>query len=506
MYQSPQHMINGRPLFGPHSRHLFELLNDAVPKFHKNVGDHTASKMTFTRVLAMPTDKRTRDKWLRAMRRQAEVPSEIEGWLNIPLGSKMLFCGKYNHPNGRQVKTSDAVPDDIYIDPALNMTLAQLRQWWSHNQRAKCVTCECKLLVDTLLAKGERLYISPPTQIGRYGRVVSVERHEITPPYSFNAFLVVDECDRNYHSRTNDAASPNNWQEARDDGFLAHDILNFKIEMSDGSVHSFLMDAAYRMVMASLDCPEHLHIYPLSGPGLDRPYVNPLLQRQLCRALVDEEPFSVRDMRLYLDRCEPNYTPFESMYRTQNVVLGVLDVIASYTGIHIYDEAFGGIRADAPSPPPSPGVSPEEQARRDAYDRNLIADMRAEKEKMDARRSRANASRAARAAKGEAPYTVTIPQVGKATERRRQRTALEDAVHDVHTNPEQKALRSAAFKARESDIMAEAATRRARARTARDRDLQVDSGKRAAASRHRVPDKPTVNGALAVAMQAVDMS
>jgi len=111
------------------------------------------------------------------------------------------------------------------------------------------------------------------------------------------------------------------------------------------------------------------------------------------------------------------------------------------------------------------------------------------------------AERALRAAQGEAPYTVTLPQIPKDRPTGRKRTEAEEREHLVHVNPEQKSFRSRDFDARRDEAHADAVARRVRARADGLKKLVSDMDKEeAAATMTGAPGLATLNAQLEAAM------
>lgn len=507
-YASPQHVHNGLPLFGPHTRDVYTLLHKAVPLLHANQQQNTRTMVVIKRVTAWPEDQHTQRSITAKMKRQSKHASEVDGWHNVA-GVKCVIWGTYvpdidHHGNAPR----SGVSDDVEIDPALGLTLEQFRQWWAHHNRAKAAVCEAKLLIDTLLDKGERLTFRVPWLDMATGVVVDVFRDQINPEFAINAYLLVEDDDTYWSGRVNDVACPLRWQEARDlSAFLAQDILTLGIAMPDGTTTQISLDPTFRQIQGK--CFEDLRgceVWPMKGPGLDREYINIHAATPCpCHRLIDEERFTSTDIRLYLSRVEPVSQPFESVYRSLSLVMGLLSVIAQFTGEFVVDQLFdvvGSYGNDQPEPPVSgePRMSNEERLRRAAYEANLAA-QRAEERAVEAvRKARAAEERAKRAAQGEKPFTQTLPQLGKAKAKGRQRTVEEELVHSVHVSPEQKEIRSVAFDAREAATQAGAASRRIRKKAEGLKQLLSEMGKAEAAATHVVPRGPTLDDHLAQAM------
>lgn len=501
-------MLNGLPLFGPHTRNIYALLRKAVPLMHANANKNTCTMLVITRVTAWPEDERTQRSITAKMKRQSRHASEIDGWHHVT-GVKCLIWGMYvpdHNYDGNAPRNT--LSDDVEIDPALGLTSEQFRQWWGHQNRAKAAVCEAKLLVDTLMDKGERLTMKVPWRDMEVGVVVDVYRDQIGPEFAINAYLLVEDSDRYWNSHVNDAACPLRWQEARSrSGFLTHDILTVRIAMPDGTMTSLSLDPTFRQIQGKCfqDLPD-CEVWAMMGPGLDREYMNMHAATPYpIERLVDEERFTSTNIPLYLSRVEPTEQPFKSVYRSTSLVIGLLTIVAEFAGRFVLNQFFGGLTSydsNDPEPPVggSPQMSDEERLRRAAYEAHLAA-QRAEERAVEAvRKARAAEERAKRAAHGEKPFTQTLPQLGKAKVKRRERTALEGLVHTVHVSPEQKAIRSAAFDARKAAAIAGAESRRMREKADGLRQLVVEMGKAEAQATHTVPRGPTLDQHMAHAM------
>ena len=149
--------------------------------------------------------------------------------------------------------------------------------------------------------------------------------------------------------------------------------------------------------------------------------------------------------------------------------------------------------ASVPLRPQLAEATEAERARLASYEAHLAASQAEAKVKEATRKERAAASRAAKRAAPENPYTVTRPQSGRAkTCGPRSRSLVEQLEHDVHVHPDQKALRAAAFDARQAREHLDAEARKAREKAAALKKIEVDMGKAEAVAEHVVPVASTL--------------
>lgn len=138
-------------------------------------------------------------------------------------------------------------------------------------------------------------------------------------------------------------------------------------------------------------------------------------------------------------------------------------------------------------------VAEAEAKRKAAYEANMAAQRAKAASEDAARKKRATETRVAEAAKGEKPFSVSLPQVSKLKqEARRQRTDMEQYVHNVHVDPEQKALRSAAFDEKQQREHLEAEARKAREAAEAAANVVSAMEKAEAVAEHVVPGPATL--------------
>lgn len=142
----------------------------------------------------------------------------------------------------------------------------------------------------------------------------------------------------------------------------------------------------------------------------------------------------------------------------------------------------------------------DELARKHAeHEAKRLAEERAEE---DARKARARATRAARECEGQAAFSITQPQIGKDRAVGRARTAEEQRQHELHVDPQEKAVRSQTFDGKQEQAHADRVQRNANTARKNRRNREKQRGAAQAAATHVVPVKPTLADAVAVAMAA----
>lgn len=517
-----RHMRNGLPIYGPHTSGLFRLLNDATKAFHVNCASHVATMVKYSAVRAWPDDPAAQRAILRTMHTQTIAAEQVDGWQQIG-GLKCLLFGTYvpDRQRGPQPTGLDAFAGDVHIDAELRekgLTIEILQQWWLHQTRCKQVVCELKLLVDTLLDKGERLTIR--LDDGMEGVVEDVVRDVLDPRFALNAYILIDASDRYNSTRKCEASGPLRWAEAANPTRgMSHDVLTAKLRMHDGTPATMTFDPTYRQIAGKcLDSSHRLDVLPMiGGNGIDIEYkYNAFDECGVVKRLIDDPRFTVRDIPLFLERVEPRALRDQatgtfcgnaaSVYRHHNMVFSVLETIATFSGDYVIGQFFEEVtRATGRPDPPTgsePPISEAERLCRRAYDAHAAAEYAERRAAELRRKERANKERALRREAAEPAFTVTRPQVPKEKPTGRQRTADEQRVHDVHVMPDQRAIRAVAFLDKQDREHADKVAREAREHANGLAKLVSDMEKAEATARHVVPARATLNAHLeAVALQ-----
>lgn len=489
---------NGRKVFGPYNSNVFRLMNDALSKFVDSSSSLSASKMKVNRVVdfdALSTS--AKQSYIKLMRKQTYNQCEVDGWLNLS-GRKMIILGKYIREEAKeQVQTKNSIQFDVKIDASLGLDFVQFERLFLTLNRAQSSACELKLLIDSMIDAGERLYFTPPIveEDGRLTtksyRVIGADRAECWPIFAWNPFMLVDpKLDPNLGNRQNDAAFATRFGEIiNPDKKLSQTLvrLNLEVPGKHEPMH-WLFDPTYMQVQKN--CSFNINVHPFQGPGLDIDYADPYSSRpSAISVLAEPQPFSIRDMFHVVNRIEP--PPKEGdlcvrLFHDPTVWMGMINVISIFTGTAYAFEKLDLLMADIGCPHSDTKLNAFEQRRREAYYSHLSESLAEEKAKEQQRKERAAQSRAEAAAKGEKPFTVTLPQVGiEKPFRRRQQTQQDKLKHHVHTA--QKPIMQACFDKKQVNEHDQAEERKAKEKHDGMAKLERDIQKEIAAKQHYVP-------------------
>jgi len=482
---------NGRKLFGPYNSNVFPLMNKGTSKFVENWASLSGAKMTVHKVVdfdALPTS--ARHSYIKIMRKQAYNQSEVDGWLKLS-GRKMIILGTYIH-EGSKKETSfkDSIRHNVKIDASLGLDFFQFERLFLTFSRAQSSCCELKLLIDSMNDAGERLYFTPPASEKSY-RVTGADRVECFPVFAWNPFMLIDATiDHNLGNRQNDAACAIRFMEIlNSDKKLAQTLIRLNLEVTgEHEPMHWLFDPTYMQVLK--EYPVNINVYPAHGPGLDIDYADPYSSKpSAIRLLTEPQPFSIRDILHVVNRIEPS--PVEGdlcvrLFHDARVWMGMINVISIFTGTEYAFEKLDLLMADIGVSRANGRLGTFEQSRRDAYYSHLSESLAEERAKEKQRKERAAQSRAEAAAKGEKPFTTTLPQLGTEKPfRRRQQTEEDKLKHQVHTA--QKPIMQTCFDKKQANEHEQAEERKAKEKHDGMAKLERDVQKEIAAKQHFVP-------------------
>ena len=279
---------------------LFSLLKNALPDFEKEQNSACGTRLVIKRVTAWPDNRRLQEMYLGTMRKQAERPTEVDGWL-ARTGIKMLLWCMYIPADGSrgQVRRSDAVAPDVYIDPSLGMNRDQFVYWYFSANRCKMATCEGKLLLDSVAASGHEILVRAgiTRNLTENCLVQQVQRVACKAKLAINAFHLIDKSDEIYFDKRNDATFPMYHQGAAspDSGTIEHEFLMIRCtpveppaDGGEAQPVTIYIDSTFRQLMPRVEAEFPLPFIAM-GPGVDALYC---AGGTSARVFDDREPFT----------------------------------------------------------------------------------------------------------------------------------------------------------------------------------------------------------------------
>ena len=292
---------------------LASLLKDALPAFESDQNNACGTKLVIKRVTAWPDNRHLQKMYLTTMRKQAEQPAEIDGWLARD-GKKMLLWGEYVPADGSrgQVRRRDAVDPNVYIDPSLGMNREQFVAWYFSANRCKMAACEAKLLLDSVAASGHEILVRAgmARNVTENCLVQQVHRIACKAELAINAFHLIDVSDAFYFDKRNDAAFPMYHQgtASSGSGTIEHEFLMISCTPVDpptggGEAQpvTIYIDPTFRQLMPDVEADFPLP-FIVMGPGVDAPYC---AGGTSARAFDDREPFTPSNINTVWRRMLP---------------------------------------------------------------------------------------------------------------------------------------------------------------------------------------------------------
>ena len=243
----------------PRKEHaLFQLLSEIKEAYDHLNGNGNCTKMVIHRVELL--DEHNRSDITALMRAQSEVPDEVETFLSTPPAKRLVLWSRYVPKNATPVWHKDRVAADLVIGPGVDMTRAQFVAWHDATQACNMATCCFKLVLDSLLARGDVLHVprNPLDVATKRARVVtSVQRVSIAnAQLPINGFYLVDpRTQPEFAHRAHDGAFPvfYNGATLSDNGQTSHTALCITVAPADGDGDEadLLVDPTFRQV-----CPD----------------------------------------------------------------------------------------------------------------------------------------------------------------------------------------------------------------------------------------------------------
>lgn len=292
---------------------LASLLKKALTDFENDQNSACGTKFVIKRVTAWPDDRCLQEMYLSTMRKQAEQPTEIDGWL-ARNGMKMLLWSVYVPADGSrgQVKRSDAVDPNVYIDPSLGINREQFVAWYFCANRCKMAACEAKLLLDSVAASGHEILVRAgmTRNLTENCLVQKVHRIACKAELAINAFHLIDMSDEIYFDKRNDATFPMYHQgtASSDSGTIEHEFLMIRctpVEPPAGGGEAqpvtIYIDPTFRQLMPDVEADFPVP-FIVMGPGVDAPYC---AGGTSARVFDDREPFIPSNINIVWERMIP---------------------------------------------------------------------------------------------------------------------------------------------------------------------------------------------------------
>lgn len=290
------------PVMQQRTCELLQLLNTATPIFRRHDIENSGTKMVIHRVERLkPNDNDT----IALMRAQG-IAREVDAFLaqDETNQTKLLLWGRFVPEGGPPVLRSQTFADDLVIEPDVGLTRDQFTEWYFSANYCKHTTCNLKLLLDSLLARGDSIVLEHGwfTGLTADHLLSKVERAQMPAGLPLQAFYLVDPALQPEHSHSHhDGAFPLYHQGIGTHDRILHDVLKLtgrprSGEGPDVCVH---VDPTYRQVMPSADIPVDFRCYPMGAEGVDAAYCMHGTRECVLR---DPEPFSVERIEVVV-RC-----------------------------------------------------------------------------------------------------------------------------------------------------------------------------------------------------------
>lgn len=288
---------------------FFPLVNMAVETFTRAHNQSIATKFVVHRVARFPDTPGAPSVAIStlAMEQAADQSEAVAFLMQPPALAKLILWGRYVPANEPQVRKSEALAPNLVIEPDVGLTEQQFRDWFESTQACKKRTCEVKMILDCVLAHGNKVLLDA----GMTQNVVEpcfltkVERGSLTAELPINAFQLVDpSLQPEWAHRSHEAAFPTYYQGIQGEGDLQHDILLLTLVPARGGAEfKIYLDPTYRQVCPTWDISHNLKCYPM-GPGVDREYaVGGRTQMRLWR---DDAPFTDENIGEIMGRIYPD--------------------------------------------------------------------------------------------------------------------------------------------------------------------------------------------------------
>jgi len=272
---------------------IMSMLNIAAPIFQAHDNDKCGTTMVIHRVERMRSDD---SATIELMRAQACVPQEVDAFL-AQGGTKLVLWGRYVPVGAPHVLRKDTFADDLVIGPDVGLTREQVVEWYFAANFCKSRTCGLKLLLDSLMARGDTMILDDwfPGLTTEHV-LTKVTRLAMQASLPLQAFYLVDPAlQPEYGHLRHDGAFPVYHQGIGTDDHILHDVLAFTGRPRSGTGPDVLVyaDPTYRQIKPCADIPNELKVFPIGGPlGIDPAYI----AHGTRALLLDDAPFSADRM------------------------------------------------------------------------------------------------------------------------------------------------------------------------------------------------------------------
>lgn len=331
LVRPPEVPVTTTKIMKQRTYNLIALLNTATPIFRRNDNECSGTKMVIHRVERLKPN----DKGAIALMRAQGLAHEVDAFLEEDEANqtKLLLWGRFVPEGGPPVLRTQTFADDLVIDPDVGLTRDQFTEWYFSANYCKQITCGLKLLLDSLLARGDAIVLQHGWFAGLTADhlLTKVERSQMPAGLPLHAFYLVDPALQPEHSHSHhDGAFPLYHQGIGTHNRIPHDVLTLTGRPRSGKgpdvrVH---VDPTYRQVMPSVDLPTDFMCYPMGSEGVDKAYCT---HGTHAGVLLDPEPFSVDRIEVVMRCIYPDNSPFadeddmlQQVRQTMHSTLGAL--------------------------------------------------------------------------------------------------------------------------------------------------------------------------------------
>ena len=309
------------------------LLNVATSIFRRHDDERSGTKMIIHRVERLQPDDEATIGLLRAQ----GLAREVEAFLAQDQ-TKLLLWGRFVPEDAPPVTRDKTFADDLVIGPNVGLTRDQLKEWYFSANLCKQATCGLKLLLDSLLARGDTIVLNNwfPNLTTQH-ILTKVERVQMPAALPLQGFYLVDPAlQPEYAHVRHDGAFPVYHQGIGTDDHIPHDVLALVGRPRSGKgpeirVH---VDPTYRQVMPSVDLPADFRCYPMGPEGVSPEYCS---RGTRAHVLHDEEPFTADRIELVTKGIYPDNSQFtdkqEAINEIGNTMVSLLGALAEVMGI-----------------------------------------------------------------------------------------------------------------------------------------------------------------------------
>lgn len=250
------------------------LCNIAIRTLADTRNKRMFTKFVVHRVSLMP--ETPPDELLALMYSQSESLTEAQTYVKKQMASvkRLIMWGRYVPEDEPRVPRSAMLADDLMIDADVGLTRDEFCDWLSSAQTCQTATAELKMVLDSVLARGDRILLEAgmTPNLTQPCYLTETQRMCLEPVFPLNAYQLVDpNVQPQYAHRTHDAAFPTYYQCMS--SILQHHLLRLTAHpVNDGPAVTIHVDPTFRQLY--LTAPLHDWKFHAMGPGVDEEYVN----------------------------------------------------------------------------------------------------------------------------------------------------------------------------------------------------------------------------------------